>query len=44
MIIALAEKGVKNIDDLADCGNKKKELIERLMEDAELDFAEIDYF
>ena len=33
-----------NIDDLADCGNKKKELIERLMEDAELDFAEIDYF
>ena len=33
-----------NIDDLADCGNKKKELIEKLMEDAELDYAEIDYF
>ena len=33
-----------NIDDLADCGNKKKDLIEKLLEDAELDFAEIDYF
>lgn len=33
-----------NIDDLADCANKKRELIERLMEDAELDYAEIDYY
>lgn len=33
-----------NIDDLADCANKKRDLIEKLLEDAELDFAEIDYF
>ena len=33
-----------NIDDLADCGNKKRELIEKLLEDAELDFAELEYF
>jgi len=33
-----------NIDDLADCGNKKRDLIEKLLEDAELDFAEIDFF
>jgi hypothetical protein len=33
-----------NIDDLADCGNKKRDLIEKLLEDAELDFAEIEYF
>lgn len=33
-----------NIDDLADCGNKKDELIKELMEDAELDYAELDYF
>lgn len=33
-----------NIDDLADCGNKKRDLIEKLLEDAELDFAEIEYY
>lgn len=32
------------IDDLADCGNKKKELIERCLEDGSLDFEELDYF
>lgn len=32
------------IEDLADCGNRKKDLIEKLLEDSELDFAEIDYF
>ena len=32
------------IDDLADCGNKKKELIDRCLEDGSLDFEELDYF
>ena len=32
------------IDDLADCGNKKKELLEKLEEDCSLDFEEMDWF
>ena len=33
-----------NIDEFSDYGNKKKDLLDRLTEDANLDFDEIEYF